>query len=113
MRKAFLYTVIFGMAIMLVPKSVMHDCQGHLHSDHPHELDSQTNSDNGLSCEVSDCEKCNYAFHALDLPEFSIIRVPVNFCEALPNVGFHAVTLGRIFNRTQRGPPQSLRKYQA
>jgi hypothetical protein len=113
MRKAFIYTVIFGMAIMLVPKTVMHDCQGHLHSDHSHELDSQINSDNGLSYEASDCEKCHYAFHALDLPEFSIIRVPVNFCEALPNVGFHAVTLGRIFNRTKRGPPQSLRKYQA
>ena len=113
MRKAFIYTVIFGMAIMLVPKTVMHDCQGHLHSDHSHELDSQINSDNGLSYEASDCEKCHYAFHALDLPEFSIIRVSVNFCEALPNVGFHAVTLGRIFNRTQRGPPQSLRKYQA
>lgn len=105
MRKMFLYTVIFGMAIMLVPKSVLHDCQGHSHSDHSHELDSHTNSDNGLSYEASDCEKCHYSFHALDLPEFSLIQSFSTFYASVLDTGYKAVYPFEIVNRKQRGPP--------
>lgn len=93
------------MAIMLVPKTVLHDCNGHSHMDHSHELDSQTNFDNDFSYEASDCEKCHYAFHALDLPEFSLIQIPSTFYSTDTDARYRAVYLCEIINIKQRGPP--------
>ena len=93
------------MAIMLVPKSILHHCQGHLHSDHSHELSSQISPDNDFSYEAFDCEKCHYAFNALDLPEFSLIQISSTFSSIVRDPRYSAVYLCEKVNRKQRGPP--------
>lgn len=99
------YLVLLGMILIHVPKSFLHEC------DHSHEMHAQDDhsSDNDLpSFSAEDCDLCLYSFHALDLPEYKLVNVPI----LQPSSGIisqiNSESYTELSTPDSRGPPYSL-----
>jgi hypothetical protein len=107
MKQFLVFTVLFGMVLIHIPRSYIHECSQVLNEGHDHDDHS---SDNDLpSFSAEDCDLCMYSFHALDLPDYKLVTVP-NF-QISNGISSQIISASYTELNTPdvRGPPNSLR----
>ena len=107
MKSLLLNTLLLGMVLIHIPRSLLHECEHDIHTcAHPNDhTDDEKKKD--LSFYADDCDLCIYAFHALDTPDSDVIRVPDVFCSFESSVEVSSVKLPSAEGILLRGPPNS------
>lgn len=105
MRHILLYSILLGMVLIHIPRSMVHECAQVLHEEHQHDRDSHSGQHDGLAFEAADCDLCSYSFHSLDTPNYALITVPVvSLVCPLVKEPF-AISIGSAQNIQLRAPP--------
>ena len=105
MKIALIYSILFGMLLMFIPRTLVHDCDHHDHSCESHEDHEEENKE--LSFNSEDCDLCTYAFHALDIPTTDLIRLPDVPFSFESSIKLFSIALPSTEGILLRGPPNS------
>ena len=76
MKSLLLYTLLLGMALIHIPRSLIHECEHHEHTCDHHDGQDDDEKNNDLSFHTEDCDLCTYAFHSLNTPDSDVILIP-------------------------------------
>ena len=114
MKRLLLYTLLLGMALIHIPRSLLHKCEYHeytcAHHEHTfdhHEDHDEDGENKDLSFESDKCELCTYAFHALEKPSTDLIRVPDVPFSIESSFQAFSIRVLSVEGILLRGPPNS------
>ena len=107
MKRLLLYTLLLGMALIHIPRTLLHECEHHEHTCDHHEDHDEDEENKDLSFQSDKCDLCTYAFHALEKPSTDLIRLPdVPFSVESSFQAFSTIVLS-VEGILLRGPPNS------
>ena len=108
MKRLLLYTLLLGMALIHIPRSLLHECEQYAHTCDHHEDHDEDGENKDLSFYAEDCDLCTYAFHVLDTPSSDLVRVPDVSFSFESSIKIVSITLPSVEGSQLRGPPNSL-----
>ena len=108
MTRLLLFTLLLGMALIHIPRSLLHECEYHEHTCDHHEDHDEDGENKDLSFYADDCDLCTYAFHALDTPSSDMVRVPDVSFSFESTIKASSKILHSAEGILLRGPPNSL-----
>ena len=108
MKRILLYTLLLGMALIHIPRSLLHECEHDLNTCAHHDGQDHDEEKKDLSFYADDCDLCTYAFHALDTPNADLIRVPIVPFSFESTIKASSKILHSAEGILLRGPPNSL-----
>lgn len=101
-----LYTVLFCIGFLNVPRSLVHDCDAHAsHSDSHVSSHHDSSDDSDLHFYQDDCHSCEFQLDYFEVPSFNIDhQSKANYFVHVPkNNGQVQIALNLTYNL--RGPP--------
>ena len=107
MKSLLLYTLLLGMVLIHIPRSLIHECEHHEHTCDHHYGQDDDGKNNDLSFHAEDCDLCMYAFHALDTPNSDVISMPDVPFSVVSSIKASSKTLHSAQGILLRGPPNS------
>ena len=107
MKSLLLYTLLLGMALIHIPRSLIHECEHHEHTCDHHDGQVDDEENNDLSFHAEDCDLCMYAFHALDTPNSDVISMPDVFFSVVSSIKVSSQIINSAEGILLRGPPNS------
>ena len=108
MRQFLLYTLLLGMALIHVPKSLLHTCTQDLHCQEQHDnCCDDEQEENDLSFDTEECDLCTYSFHFIDAPNDDRIRIPNAPVSVETVISSQFILIASFQSIQLRGPPNS------
>jgi len=98
-KHLFVYTVLFCLAFLNVPRAFVHDCDSH------HEKDTQHEHTSELSIDQDDCFACEFQLDYFEVPTFSLIKFHFTPIEPLTTKRVQKALNSYVPDYALRGPP--------
>ena len=107
MKIIYSYSVLLGMLLMYIPKTLVHEChhnhsQKHIcnqHSDH------SSKDSNSSVFEEEECQICSLQFDVLDLPSNSFVENQFQISTRVNSVINDSPHIENLNSLNTRGPP--------
>ena len=107
MKSFLLYILLLGMALIHIPRSLLHECEHHKHTCDHHENHDEDDENKNLSFQSDKCDLCTYAFHALDTPNSDVIRLSDVPFSIESSIKVSSQIINSAESILLRGPPNS------
>ena len=101
------YSVLLGMLLMYIPKTLVHECQNkHSHKHICNEHSNHSSNDSNSSVfEEEECQICTIQFDVLDLPSNSFVENQLQISCRVNSIINDAPFTENLNSLNTRGPP--------